>query len=124
MPKINKYENLKTASGLELVPNQSRLVRQNTKELVRKMEKKLQPNTKQESSTSGFTSSENQKKSSDETKVSRLETIYEKVSRSRRDDSASFTKKQKYDEDQMSHSAMMSKISQKEELSYSGSSIG
>ena len=88
------------------------------------MEKKLRPNTKQETSTSGFTSSENQKKSSDETKVSRLETIYEKVSRSRRDDSASFTKKQKYDEDQMSHSAMMSKISQKEELSYSGSSIG
>ena len=38
------------------------------------------------------------------------------------DHSASFTRKQKYDEDQMSHSAMMSKHSRKDELSYSGSS--
>jgi hypothetical protein len=119
MPKAN-YENLKTAKGEELVPNQSRLVRQNTIELVRKIEKKLPPAIIKHEISSGFTSSETQKKSSDETKVSRLETIYE---RSRDHHNASLQKKSKFDEDSMSHSALFSQHHKIDELSYSGSSI-
>jgi hypothetical protein len=106
MPKSN-YEHLKSSDGVELVPNSTRLVRQNTSELVHKIEKKLPPAIviKHETSGSGFTSSETQKKSSDETKVSRLETIYE---RNRSDMNLSLSKKHKFDEDSISHSALFS----------------
>lgn len=82
-------------------------MRQNTSELVRKIEKKL-PHAiilKHETSGSGFTSSETHKKSSDETKVSRLETIYE---RNRSEMNLSLSRKQKFDEDSIARSVLFS----------------
>ena len=91
MPIKEGFANLQTVDGIELVPNTNRLIPKSNKMLIKKFEKgspekgikQLRKRDEMTIST-GFTSlsSETKKVSSDETKVSKLETIYEKESRS------------------------------------------